>query len=305
METKWVARFGTVNIDEQVIRFAGGAETTDEGREYARFAEVSSNRVFSGGTVSAKFAFADVSNVGCGMLIIRQNLDTGAILVAGIGGVGRAYSVRIFDGKQWSSLKEAGDWSSIEANRSYDVSVHVTGTRLELRIDGVAVLQTGIPAYPTTSQVGVWCQSRSPITITEFKVDTVKPTAFVIMQFGHPYDTLFRDVIEPVCKEAGIVAMRADQECGPGLVIADVVKRIATATLIVAEITPPNENVFYEVGFAHAIGKPTILVAERGKKLPFDVSGFRTLFYDNSIGGKSKIEADLKQHIAAIMTGYS
>ena len=68
-----------------------------------------------------------------------------------------------------------------------------------------------------------------------------------------------------------------------------------------AEITPPNQNVFYELGYAHALAKPTILLAERGKQLPFDISGYRVLFYDNTIGGKNQVEDGLKKHLTAIL----
>ena len=36
------------------------------------------------------------------------------------------------------------------------------------------------------------------------------------------------------------------------------------------------------------------------EKLPFDISGFRTIFYDNSIGGKKMVEEKLDQFIANI-----
>jgi hypothetical protein len=51
----------------------------------------------------------------------------------------------------------------------------------------------------------------------------------------------------------------------------------------------------------HALGKPTILLAERGKQLPFDISGYRVLFYENTIGGKKQVEDGLKKHLAAIL----
>jgi hypothetical protein len=60
--------------------------------------------------------------------------------------------------------------------------------------------------------------------------------------------------------------------------------------------------VFYEVGYAHALNKPTILIAERNIKLPFDVSPFRTLFYENTIAGKKKIEEGLRKHITSALS---
>jgi nucleoside 2-deoxyribosyltransferase len=71
--------------------------------------------------------------------------------------------------------------------------------------------------------------------------------------------------------------------------------------VIIAEITPVNQNVFYELGYAHALGKPTILLAERGKQLPFDVSGYRVLIYDNTIAGKRQVEDGLKKHLNSIL----
>jgi hypothetical protein len=72
---------------------------------------------------------------------------------------------------------------------------------------------------------------------------------------------------------------------------------------VIAEITPPNPNVFYELGYAHALDKPTILLAERSSKLPFDVSGYRCIMYDNSIKGKSGLETLLRNHLLAILQG--
>jgi len=56
------------------------------------------------------------------------------------------------------------------------------------------------------------------------------------------------------------------------------------------------------LGYAHALGKPTILLAERGKgPLPFDISGYRVLFYENTIAGKKQVEEGLRKHLTAIL----
>jgi nucleoside 2-deoxyribosyltransferase len=72
------------------------------------------------------------------------------------------------------------------------------------------------------------------------------------------------------------------------------------AEVVIAEITPENRNVFYELGYAHALGKPTIMLAERGTDLPFDVSGYRVLLYENTIAGKKQVENGLREHLKAI-----
>lgn len=85
------------------------------------------------------------------------------------------------------------------------------------------------------------------------------------------------------------------------MIIQDISKHINESKFIIADISPINANVFYEVGYAHALNKPTILIAEKDTRLPFDVSSFRTLFYENTIGGKNKLENGLRKHIKAIL----
>jgi nucleoside 2-deoxyribosyltransferase len=75
--------------------------------------------------------------------------------------------------------------------------------------------------------------------------------------------------------------------------------------LVIAEITPANPNVFYELGYAQALGKPTILLAQRGGTLPFDIRSFRVVYYDDTIGGKTRVEQDLARHLEAIAQAAS
>ena len=89
------------------------------------------------------------------------------------------------------------------------------------------------------------------------------------------------------------------------MIVADIARQIVEADVVIADITPANPNVYYEVGYAHALSKPTILIAEKPTELPFDVSPFRTLFYENTIGGKAIVEAGLRKHLEAIRTQWS
>jgi len=84
--------------------------------------------------------------------------------------------------------------------------------------------------------------------------------------------------------------------------MADMTREIAESEFVIADITSANPNVYYEVGYAHAINKPTILLANKDvAKLPFDVSGFRVLFYENSIAGKRRFEEGLRKHVVAVL----
>ena len=124
------------------------------------------------------------------------------------------------------------------------------------------------------------------------------------MKFGEPYDALYRDVVQPVSKKAGFYAVRADDIFRPGVILQDIIQGIVGSDVILAEITPVNANVFYELGYAHALNKPTILLANREtEELPFDISGYRVIFYDDSIRGKGDIEATLRKHLESVRRG--
>ena len=55
--------------------------------------------------------------------------------------------------------------------------------------------------------------------------------------------------------------------------------RIASAALVVADLSDANPNVYLEVGYAWGCGRPTVLVVRDTSQLKFDVRGQRCLVY--------------------------
>lgn len=47
-----------------------------------------------------------------------------------------------------------------------------------------------------------------------------------------------------------------------------------------AELTSRNPNVFYELGLAHALNKPVVLVSRTQDDVPFDLQHIRVIYYD-------------------------
>jgi nucleoside 2-deoxyribosyltransferase len=120
------------------------------------------------------------------------------------------------------------------------------------------------------------------------------------MQYGEPFDTIYRDVVKPEGDRLHLQIVRVDELAGPGIIFEDIKRQISESKIVNAEITASNQNVFYELGYAHALNKPTILLAQRGKELPFDIRSYR-VFYDDSIGGKSDVEQNLDKHLRAVL----
>ncbi|MBY0313561.1 MAG: hypothetical protein K2W85_15970 [Phycisphaerales bacterium] len=200
----------------------------------------------------------------------------------------------------WNMLAGTGTLVR-EAGRAYKLVIQQHASNVEISVDGVIMLRHRLGSSLPPTQCGLFCQSKSEVRVRDYQVEAAKRKVFVVMQFSSPFNELYAEVIKPVASGFGLTVERADEVAGPGVIIADIVRKLVEADIVVTDLTPQNENVFYELGFAHGIGKPTILIADRGKKLPFDVSPFRTLFYDNTIAGKSQVEEGLKKHLAAIL----
>jgi hypothetical protein len=93
----------------------------------------------------------------------------------------------------------------------------------------------------------------------------VEPIAFVVMPFnGKPagraesgarsevdFDALWQQVYFPVLSGLGYQAVRAARDVG-ALIISEMIQRLALADLVVADISLPNANVYYEIGVRHA-----------------------------------------------------
>ena len=117
---------------------------------------------------------------------------------------------------------------------------------------------------------------------------------FVVMPFKDEYASLYDDIIAQACKDRRLSVVRADRILEPGNIPQLILQRIRDAFFIIAELSEDNPNVFYELGYAHSCNKPIIAIADRQRKLPFDVSGERTIFYDKTRSAwENKLRTDL------------
>lgn len=122
------------------------------------------------------------------------------------------------------------------------------------------------------------------------------------MPFGGAFDELFRRILQPALAEAGFDCRRADSLLHQQSVMRDVVRGIANATLVIADLSEANANVYYELGIAHGLRRPTVLISQRISDMPFDLRGYRTIEYSTDfaeIGSLAEqLRAVAKAHIA-------
>ncbi len=106
-------------------------------------------------------------------------------------------------------------------------------------------------------------------------------SCFVMMPFAAPLGTYYEKVYKPAIEKAGLKPVRADAEIfGTGKIMDQVWSGINAAKVLVAEMTTRNPNVFYELGLAHALKKPVVLVSSNEVDVPFDLKHIRVIYYD-------------------------
>lgn len=96
-----------------------------------------------------------------------------------------------------------------------------------------------------------------------------------------------------ICSECGLNLYRGDEEFTHKDILTNIIKYIVQARIIIANIDGKNPNVFYELGIAHSLGKPTILISRTLENTPFDIQQNRIIFFTNSEDLKSKLSKEL------------
>lgn len=256
--------------------------------------------MISNGSIDANIKFENFEKDDFVYIVFNYQNDQ-YFMCAGVTNALPKYGFNFINGQQCNIIHATGFVNELPISE-FHINLRLIGSFLELHINNIKVLTSMIPFSLNCTQAGIWVKSKDKVTISNFETHYKRPEVFVVSQFGDCYDTLYNEVIKPVCEELNYTPIRGDEVASCTLILNDIITSIRNSTVIIADITPDNPNVFYEIGYAHALAKPTILLCEKGirNKLPFDVSGFRTIFYDNSIGGKKKIEEKLKMHLQNI-----
>jgi hypothetical protein len=285
---------GTWEIGEDAQTFTGG--------EKDKPGIAASSALLQNGSCRVRIRFSRGFNDTQAAGLVVGFRSTGQhFILAALGGAQSAYSIIEYaSGSPTRALVATGTRENLRADQSYLLELRIQGQELRVLVDEVQVFQYLLSQPLEGKQVGLFGEGSGAISFTHFEVKANRPRAFVAMQFSELFDTFYREVILPQAESAGFQVVRIDEKDGPGVIFQDMQREIEQAGIVIAEFSPANTNVFYELGYAHALGKPTILLARRGSELPFDIRSYRVVFYNDTIGGKPEVERSLRKHLESI-----
>ena len=101
-----------------------------------------------------------------------------------------------------------------------------------------------------------------------------------------PFDGRFAEIWKIIrstveSQDFNLECRRADDFSKPGYVMEDILRNIVRASIIIADLTGRNPNVFYELGIAYTVKESSqvILLSQDIKFIPFDLRHLRCLLY--------------------------
>lgn len=123
---------------------------------------------------------------------------------------------------------------------------------------------------------------------------------FVVMPFSEEMQPVYNNHIKKVCKRLNINVKRADQIFSANALMEDINKSVLNASVIIADLTNNNPNVFYETGICHALGKTVILITQEDTA-PTDLLHIKRIPYKYEPVKIKEFEKDLYETLKTVL----
>ncbi len=112
-------------------------------------------------------------------------------------------------------------------------------------------------------------------------MNTRSPLCFVVMPFRPELNYFYLYLRHYLATKHGLRVERGDHRILTKALMDKVRDQIIEADVLLGDVTSGNPNVFYELGLAHAFGKPVIFMTQQPPaEAPVDLRQFEFIQYD-------------------------
>lgn len=195
----------------------------------------------------------------------------------------------------WESIKDhpawMGKWDDLQWKRPSEDLRAMMGVPilLEGKPIGVLKVENKKGGGPFTESDQKLLETLANLIATALKnrpdltSDPPGPYVFVLMPFLDEFRDIYDLGIKSTAEKLGMRCERVDEIEFNDTILAQIYSEIQRSDLIVADMTGRNPNVFYEVGYAHALSKDVVLLTQKAEDIPFDLKGHNHIIYGKSI----------------------
>lgn len=121
----------------------------------------------------------------------------------------------------------------------------------------------------------------------------------VMMPFSREFQDVY-DTIKNSCRGVNMECRRVDDIWKNSVIIQDIFELIYSSSIVIADLSGKNPNVFYEVGIAHTLGKSVIPIVRHIDDIPFDLRHHRALEYCDNSEGREDLRKGLESRLRTL-----
>ena len=132
-----------------------------------------------------------------------------------------------------------------------------------------------------------------------------KASCFIVMPFSQAWSADVHRILASACEAAGVRPVRGDDLFTPTDILEDIWQSINAADFVIADITGRNPNVLYELGIAHALAKPVLILSREAVDIPIDLATRRVILYGQQPDAwRADLARMMSEAIAKVVEDY-
>jgi hypothetical protein len=130
-------------------------------------------------------------------------------------------------------------------------------------------------------------------------------SCFIVMPFGQEWSADVHRILARACETAGVRPVRGDDLFTPTDILEDIWQSINAADFVIADITGRNPNVLYELGIAHTLAKPVLILSRDAVDIPIDLATRRVILYGQKADAwREELARMMAEAIARVVEDY-